>query len=133
VPDHQTINVTQIQKNEGCLGGCGTIFAVTLLIGLAVEYWYVALAAAVVGAGIAFYLWQQQPQAVLPGPQDAEHYQPISQASATCGACGHQVATHFCGYCGLAQTRTCAGCGRRGLTSSFCPDCGSATYQPPAP
>jgi hypothetical protein len=33
-----------VEKKGGCLSGCGTTLAVMLLIGLAVEYWYISLA-----------------------------------------------------------------------------------------
>jgi hypothetical protein len=138
MPDHQTINVTQIQKNEGCMSGCGTLFAVALLLGLAIEYWYISVGLAVLGAGIGFYLWQQRQGEVSTGPPAAS----VVTAAAVpaelaprerCENCGLDVSGNFCGHCGAARRRTCAGCGRHGLTSSFCPECGSATYQPPVP
>ena len=52
-------------------------------------------------------------------------------APSACDACGAQVSGNFCADCGKARTRTCAGCEQVGLTSDFCPNCGSATYESP--
>jgi hypothetical protein len=38
----QPIHVV-VEKKGGCLSGCGTALAVMLLIGLTIQYWYVAL------------------------------------------------------------------------------------------
>jgi O-antigen/teichoic acid export membrane protein len=61
VTEQQTIVVQQTNTNGGCFGGCGTAIAVVLLVGLAVEYWYIALGVALVGAvGAGWYLYQQR-------------------------------------------------------------------------
>ena len=47
----------------------------------------------------------------------------------TCAACGKTgITSKFCPDCGAApaSTWTCAACGKTGITSKFCPDCGSA-------
>lgn len=62
----QTVQV--IQKNEGCLSGCGTIFAVAVVIALIVTYWYVAIPVAVLAAAAGLYFWNRQRQQ-LPPPQ----------------------------------------------------------------
>lgn len=48
----------------------------------------------------------------------------------TCPACGKSgITSNFCPDCGVkkpeAVTWTCPNCGKRGITSKFCPDCGS--------
>jgi hypothetical protein len=139
MPDNQTIIVTQ--KNEGCLSGCGTTLAVLLLVGLAIAYWYVALPIAVVAAGVGIWYWHRQqaalPAAVSPsivGAPAAQMAAPAQSAgTVVCSNCSAPVAGNFCAECGTAQTRSCADCGQRGLTSPFCPECGAATYLPPSP
>lgn len=42
MPRQQPIHVV-VEKPGGCLSGCGTAFAVLLLIALAVKYWYVVV------------------------------------------------------------------------------------------
>ena len=132
MPENQTIVVTQ--KNEGCLSGCGTVLGVLLLVGLAVQYWYIAVPLAVVGAGTAF--WYHTRQADLAGAQP-----PLtppapgvsaSLASAPCANCGQPSSGNFCNHCGAARGRSCSGCSAHGLDSPFCPSCGAATYQPPS-
>ena len=62
MPEHQTIIVTQNNSNDGgCLSGCGTVFALMLVVGLVVTYWYVAVPVAVVAVGIGVWLWSRQP------------------------------------------------------------------------
>ena len=123
--DNQTIIVTQ--KNQGCLSGCGTAVAVILLIGLAVQYWYISLMIVVVAAGAGIWHLQRRPstdavQTAAPPP---------IVISSSCSHCGAAVTGNFCGECGTAKTRQCTGCEQRGLMSAFCPNCGSATYLPP--
>jgi Short C-terminal domain len=62
----QTVQV--IQKNGGCFSGCGTVFAVLLLIGLTVAYWYVALPLAIllIGGGLWY---RSQKKKELPAPK----------------------------------------------------------------
>jgi hypothetical protein len=58
MPDHQTIIVTQDSSNDGggCLGGCGTLLGVMLVVGLLVKCWYVAVPVAVLAVGVAIWL-----------------------------------------------------------------------------
>lgn len=122
------------------MGGCGTVFAVLLLVGLAVEYWYISAGIAVLAIGGAIYWFGVREQ---PAQLDAK--QPVSTVSSTaskgqqprettrtCGNCGATgIGSLYCPQCGEAQALTCAGCGTTGLTSAFCPECGSATYKQP--
>ena len=128
-------NVYVTQTNRGCLSGCGTTIGVLLLIGLAVNYWYVALPLALAGGG--FGIWYYRSQQVEPaqrGVSGAEQVVGVAAAAVPqCGSCGAPVTGNFCPVCGAAQSRVCAHCGKRGLTSPFCPDCGAATYTPPTP
>jgi hypothetical protein len=124
--DNQTIIVNQ--KNQGCMGGCGTVFGVVLLIGLAVQYWYISLAVVCIAGGAGVWYLQNRP--TVAGAGEPGRVAANAKASA-CSHCGAAVAGNFCAECGTASTRSCSGCGRRGLMSSFCPDCGSATYLPP--
>jgi hypothetical protein len=139
---HVVIHNTNVQKNSGCFSGCGTVFAVLLLIGLAVEYWYIAVPLAVVGAGLAIWNHNREQKLEQGSPAQAPAaanrvVAPVAAATAAatvCANCGERdVKSAFCPSCGLAQTATCAGCGRTGLQSSYCPGCGSATYIPPPP
>lgn len=140
----QNVTVTQVVRNDddSCAAlGCGGLFAVMVLIGLAVEYWYIAVPVAVILIPLGVYLYieggkenQQVPtpaetQMATPGSAT-----PLAEATTTCDSCGTQgLTTVFCPHCGAAQRMSCAGCERTGLTSAFCPDCGSATYKPPTP
>jgi rRNA maturation protein Nop10 len=131
--DNQTIIVSQ--KNEGCLSGCGTLFALLLVVGLAIQYWYVVVPLAVVGAGAGVWMWnrrQLEPTVgtAATGPAPSP---PTALGAGACPNCGMPSVGNFCPHCGAARGRTCADCGRRGLDSPFCPDCGSATYAPPPP
>jgi hypothetical protein len=47
----QPIHVV-VEKKGGCLSGCGTAFAVLLLIALAVKYWYVVVGILVLAAAV---------------------------------------------------------------------------------
>ena len=129
--DKQNIYVTQTNTNQGCFGGCGTAFAVVLLVGIAIQYWYVSLALAVVGSGIGLWYYRTQ-QNELSRRERHAVASPLSGPH-SCENCGHPVTGNFCAHCGTAQNRTCAHCGKTGLSSPYCPDCGAATFAPPAP
>jgi hypothetical protein len=130
--DNQTIVVTQ--KNEGCLSGCGTAIGVLLLIGLAVQYWYVALPLAVIGVVAAvWYHSSRREQMPATAPAPAAPPGPVLGAlsAGRCPRCEQHSSGNFCEHCGSARGRTCAGCDRHGLDSPFCPHCGAATFVPP--
>ena len=129
MPDQQHIYISNNQTNQGCLGGCGSAIAVVLVVGLAVQYWYISAAVALIAVGAGVWYWRQQQQQVATAPVTPE----IAAASGDCANCGQPVSGNFCGHCGASAGRTCAGCGMRGLLSPYCPECGSATYAPPAP
>jgi hypothetical protein len=132
VPDNQTIIVTQ--KNEGCLSGCGTLFAVLIVAGLTINYWYVALPLAIAGAGAGVWIWnRRQVRPAVAGDTHPTRPAPTALGAGVCPNCDTPSSDTFCPHCGAARGRTCAHCGRRGLDSPFCPDCGSATYTPPTP
>lgn len=61
-----------VEKKGGCLSGCGTALAVMLLLGLTIQYWYVALpiVAIVVVAAISNARAQRKKAAHKPGPRD---------------------------------------------------------------
>ena len=61
-----------VEKKGGCLSGCGTTLAVMLLLGLTIQYWYVALpiVAIVVVAAISNARTQRKKAAHKPGPRD---------------------------------------------------------------
>jgi hypothetical protein len=129
MPDQQ-IFITQNNTQKGCFSGCGTFVGVVLLIGLAVEYWYVSVGVAVIAAAVGLWYWRThatRPEVSPPGHDE------INAAAATCANCGTSTVGNFCSSCGAAQGRTCAGCGQRGLTSPYCPECGAATFVPPVP
>jgi rRNA maturation protein Nop10 len=137
VPDQPNIFVTQNNTNQGCLGGCGTAIGVVLLVGLAVQYWYISATVAVITLGVGIWYWrtQHQPQipAAPPPAAVAAGSPTVAPAERTCANCGEQTAGNFCATCGTAAARVCAGCGARGLMSPYCPECGAATYTPPSP
>jgi hypothetical protein len=73
----------EVQKKGGCLSGCATIFAVVLVIGLAVTYWYVAVPIAVVGLIAGGIYWNSQ-RSQAPGiPAPAAPAAPLSQSART--------------------------------------------------
>lgn len=129
------VHTSNVQKNSGCFSGCGTIFAALLLIGLAVQYWYISAGVAVIGIAAAIWHYRQRQLTAVAvgeetaGPPGQTASAPGSRVCEHCGATG--VTTAFCAECGHPQTKTCAGCGATGLLSQFCPDCGAATYTPP--
>jgi hypothetical protein len=61
-----------VEKKGGCFSGCSTTLAILVLIGLAIEYWYVALgiAALVVVAGAIVNAQKRQQARYRPAPQD---------------------------------------------------------------
>jgi hypothetical protein len=67
----QPIHVV-VEKKGGCLSGCGTALAVMLLLGLTIQYWYVALpiVAIVALAAISNAKTQRKKAAHKPGPRD---------------------------------------------------------------
>jgi hypothetical protein len=67
----QPIHVV-VEKKGGCLSGCGTALAVMLLLGLTIQYWYVALpiVAIVALAAISNARTQRKKAALKPGPRD---------------------------------------------------------------
>jgi hypothetical protein len=67
----QPIHVV-VEKKGGCLSGCGTALAVMLLLGLTIQYWYVALpiVAIVALAAISNAKTQRKKVAHKPGPRD---------------------------------------------------------------
>ncbi len=48
-----------VQQKQGCFGGCLTFFAVLVVIGLGIRYWYIAVPILIVGATFAYYQWDQ--------------------------------------------------------------------------
>jgi hypothetical protein len=61
-----------VEKKGGCLSGCGTTLAVMVLLGLTIQYWYVALpiVAILVIALISNTKAQRKKAAHKPGPRD---------------------------------------------------------------
>jgi hypothetical protein len=65
-----------VEKKGGCFSGCGTAFAVLLPIGLAIEYWYVALGIFVLAVAIGAIANSEQKRKAResarrhPGPRD---------------------------------------------------------------
>jgi hypothetical protein len=67
----QPIHVV-VEKKGGCLSGCGTALAVMLLLGLTIQYWYVALPIVAIVALVAISNTkaQRKKAAHKPGPRD---------------------------------------------------------------
>ena len=67
----QPIHVV-VEKKGGCLSGCGTALAVMLLLGLTIQYWYVALPIVAIIAPIAISSarTQRKKAAHKAGPRD---------------------------------------------------------------
>ena len=61
-----------VEKKGGCLSGCGTALAVMLLLGLTIQYWYVALpiVAIIAVAAISNAKTKRKKAAHKPGPSD---------------------------------------------------------------
>lgn len=61
-----------VERKGGCLSGCGTALAVMLLVGLTIQYWYVALpiVAIIAVAAISNAKTQRKKAAHQPGPRD---------------------------------------------------------------
>jgi hypothetical protein len=71
VSQQQPIRVV-VERKGGCLSGCGTALAVMLLLGLTIQYWYIALpiVAIVAVAAISNAKTQRKKAAHRPGPRD---------------------------------------------------------------
>jgi hypothetical protein len=69
--NQQPIRVV-VERKGGCLSGCGTALAVMLLLGLTIQYWYVALGIAVLVAAvmIAHARHRRAKPVRRPGPRD---------------------------------------------------------------
>jgi hypothetical protein len=67
----QRIHVV-VEKKGGCLSGCGTALGVLLLLGLTIQYWYVALPIVAIIALVAISnaKTQRKKAAHKPGPRD---------------------------------------------------------------
>jgi hypothetical protein len=61
-----------VERKGGCLSGCGTTLAVMLLLGLTIQYWYIAvpIVAIVALAAISNVKAQRRRAAHQPGPRD---------------------------------------------------------------
>jgi hypothetical protein len=61
-----------VEKKGGCLSGCGTTLGVMLLLGLTIQYWYIALpiVAIIAVAAINNAKTQRKKAAHKPGPRD---------------------------------------------------------------
>jgi Short C-terminal domain len=61
-----------VERKGGCMSGCGTALAAMLLLGLTIQYWYVALpiVAIVAVAAISSTKTQRKKAAHEPGPRD---------------------------------------------------------------
>jgi hypothetical protein len=69
----QNVQVTQVVQNKGCLSGCGTVFAILIVVALVTTYWYVAVPVAVLAvAGGVYWYYRQRGELPAPhaGPQD---------------------------------------------------------------
>lgn len=102
MPENQTVIVTQ--KNGGCLSGCGSLFAVLVVIGLAIEYWYIAIAVAAVAACVGVWYWRRQPQvaaapattAVAASPALTSASGNVMASEQPCTICSSPVSGNFC-------------------------------------
>jgi len=115
-PIDQQINVTQIKKNEGCLGGCGTLLAVAVVLGLAIEYWYVSIGVAVLAIGFAVYWF---------GFRAREAVEAAEPSPAIGGGGGASRVTSTGPARPSSQDAVCENCGATGLSGLFCPNCGA--------
>jgi hypothetical protein len=61
-----------VEKKGGCLGGCGTVLAVLVLLSLAIKYWYVALPIVVIAVlvRISHARTKREPAPRRVGPRD---------------------------------------------------------------
>lgn len=61
-----------VEKKGGCLSGCGTALAAMLLLGLTIQYWYVALpiVAIIAVAAVSNAKTERRKAAHKPGPRD---------------------------------------------------------------
>lgn len=124
------VNVEQVNRGCGC-GGCLTFIAVLLIIGVAIEYWYIAVAIAVIAAIAGVLVWLDRRDTEPDGDTvDAKTRGELWASPSTtavidlCGNCGAQVDGAFCAQCGTARSARCSGCGQP-LTSRYCPHCGT--------
>jgi hypothetical protein len=71
VSQQQPIRIV-VEKKGGCLSGCGTALAVMVLLGLTIQYWYVALPIVVIVAFVAIgnARTQRKKTAHQAGPRD---------------------------------------------------------------
>jgi hypothetical protein len=92
----QNVQVTQVVENKGCLSGCGTLFAVLLVVGLIVTYWYVAVPIAVLAAGGGAYFYFKR-RGELPAPQPGAQDPWLDQISSRLGALGFSERTRNTG------------------------------------
>jgi hypothetical protein len=131
--ERQTIIVTQ--NNGGRSGGgCGSVFAVIVVVALAVHYWYISAAVVLIALGAgAWYLSRRGTDASALASPHVAPLTPANGPASVCRNCAAVVRGNFCSECGAAHSLICAHCGQRGLTSPYCPQCGAATYQPPTP
>jgi hypothetical protein len=71
VPQQQPISVV-VEKKGGCFSGCGTTLVVMVLLGLTIQYWYIALGivAIAVAAAIAHTSKERDKARHRAGPRD---------------------------------------------------------------
>jgi hypothetical protein len=71
VAQQQPIRVV-VEKKGGCLSGCGTMFAVLVVLGLTIQYWYIALGivAVVVVAAMVRSSQEREKARHRAGPRD---------------------------------------------------------------
>lgn len=71
------------------------------------------------------------------GDQVLQAQAPEGQSGWDCGVCGRKgISSHFCPDCGSKKPESpagwdCPGCGQKNITSNFCPNCGQKKPEPP--
>ena len=71
------------------------------------------------------------------GEQVLQAQAPEAQSGWDCGVCGRKgISSNFCPDCGSKRPETpvgwdCPGCGQKNITSNFCPNCGQKKPEPP--
>ena len=71
------------------------------------------------------------------GEQVLQAQAPEAQSGWDCGVCGRKdISSNFCPDCGSKKPDTpvgwdCPGCGQKNITSNFCPNCGQKKPEPP--
>ena len=71
------------------------------------------------------------------GYQVLQAQAPEGQSGWDCGVCGRKgISSNFCPDCGSKRPETpvgwdCPGCGHKNITSNFCPNCGQTKPEPP--